>query len=438
MNGGITATSLTLASGVTVPNSKVDGLGSLATRNSVNATYIDDNSITTGKVVANTLDASHISALNFTGKNAVFTTGQIAGWNINPDKLSSPPDSSGYSRLTFSPSPLIAVNDTSGNPKLTIRAGDLTNLGAGNSLTISFGSNNVMSWSDAIYQGSNTINGTGFSFSVSAAGTYSGQITMSSVGGIATTPGGWSGYLYVGVRWEVASDSSFNNIIGTGTVSSGGISSAGTLSIAGATNPIAFSVATSGTYYARLCWTRTLYSNTTSTTQFYTKSSSVSNVSIASSVEATEVTDKGFQVVNATDTYFRIDRSSFSGAYVKIGGSLSATGNITAYASSDKRLKENIIPIENALDKIDKIDGVEFDWTDAYMEKKDGNDKDAQSLIKKHDIGVIAQQIEEVLPEVVMKREDGYLAVRYEKIIPLLIESIKELKKEITELKNNK
>jgi len=65
---------------------------------------------------------------------------KYGGWTINPDKLSSPPDGSGYSRLTFSPSPLIAVNNTSGNPKLTIRAGDLTDLGAGNSLTISFGS----------------------------------------------------------------------------------------------------------------------------------------------------------------------------------------------------------------------------------------------------------------------------------------------------------
>jgi hypothetical protein len=438
INGGITATSLTLASGVTIANTKITGLGTLSTLNSVNATYIDDNSITTGKVVANTLDASHISALNFTGKNAVFTTGTIGGWTINPDKLSSPPDGSGYSRLTFSPSPLIAVNDTSGNPKLTIRAGDLTNLGAGTSVSLNFGSYNVNSWSDAIYQGSTTINGTAFTFSPSAAGTYSGTISMSAVGGIATTPGGWSGYLYVGVRWEVASDAGFSNIIGNGTIGSGGISSAGTVSISAATQSISISIPSAGTYYARLCWTRTLYSNTTSTTQFYQKSSSVSNVSLGSSVEATELTDKGFQVVNATDTYLRIDRSSFSGAYVKVGGSISATGNITAYASSDKRLKENIIPIENALDKIDKIDGVEFDWTDAYMEKEVGDDKDAQSLIKKHDIGVIAQQIEEVLPEVVMKREDGYLAVRYEKIIPLLIESIKELKKEIIELKNNK
>ena len=52
-----------------------------------------------------------------------------------------------------------------------------------------------------------------------------------------------------------------------------------------------------------------------------------------------------------------------------------------------------------------------------------------------HDVGVIAQEIEEVLPEVVQTRDNGYKAVKYEKIVPLLIEAIKELKQEIEELK---
>jgi len=86
--------------------------------------------------------------------------------------------------------------------------------------------------------------------------------------------------LWVGVGWEIASDINFNNIVGTGTVGSNGISSTGTVSISASTNSIAFSAATSGTYYARLVWRRTQYSNTTATTQFYAKSSSVSNVSI--------------------------------------------------------------------------------------------------------------------------------------------------------------
>ena len=441
IQGGITATSLTLQAGVTVPNASVAGLGSLATRSSVNATYIDDNSITTGKVVANTLDASHISALNFTGKNAVFTTGQIGGWDINADKLSSPKDTNNVSRLIFSPSPLIAVNDTSGNPKLTIRAGDLTNLGAGSSASVPFASYNFMSWSDAVSSiGSQSLYGTAFSFSVSAAGTYSGTISMTAVGGVATTPGGWSGYLWVGVAWEIASDSNFNNILGTGTISSGGISSSGTVSIAAATNSIAFSAPTSGTYWARLVWKRTQYSNTTATTQFYTKSSSAGNVSLGSSVEATEVTDKGFQVVNATDKYFRIERSSFTGAFVKIGGDLSATGNITAYAS-DKRLKENIKIIENPLDKVDKLNGVHYKWKDEVLDL--GFNPDTM-----YDTGLLAQEVQEVLPDAVKfapfdlhvstnesKSGNNYLTVQYEKVVPLLVEAIKELRRELNELK---
>ena len=53
-------------------------------------------------------------------------------------------------------------------------------------------------------------------------------------------------------------------------------------------------------------------------------------------------------------------------------------------------------------------------------------------------MGLIAQQVQGVLPEIVVTRDDGYLAIKYEKIVPLLVECIKELKKEINELKENK
>jgi hypothetical protein len=104
--------------------------------------------------------------------------------------------------------------------------------------------------------------------------------------------------------------------------------------------------------------------------------------------------------------------------------SLHVKGDIVASETSDKRLKDNIKPIENALGKIDKIGGYEFDW----------NDK--QELYEGHDVGVIAQEIEAVLPEVVETREDGYKAVDYKKIVPLLIQAIKEQQKQIDELKN--
>jgi hypothetical protein len=56
--------------------------------------------------------------------------------------------------------------------------------------------------------------------------------------------------------------------------------------------------------------------------------------------------------------------------------------------------------------------------------------------MRKQDVGVLAHELKEVLPEVVAERKSGTLAVRYEKIVPLLIESIRELKKEVEDLKN--
>jgi len=107
-----------------------------------------------------------------------------------------------------------------------------------------------------------------------------------------------------------------------------------------------------------------------------------------------------------------------------VQGEIRATNNITAYYSSDRRLKENIEKLSNALEKLNKINGVSFDWNDEFISKRGGEDG---YFVRKHDVGVIAQEVEEVLPEIVATREDGYKAVNYEKLVPLLIEAIKEL-----------
>jgi hypothetical protein len=110
-------------------------------------------------------------------------------------------------------------------------------------------------------------------------------------------------------------------------------------------------------------------------------------------------------------------------------GEIRATNDVTAYYSSDVRLKKNIKPIDNALLRLDKINGYEFDW-------KKGRPKNIHSH-EGHAIGVSAQEIMEVLPEVVQKRDNGYLAVDYQKIVALLINGIKELKAEIEEIKDD-
>ena len=106
-------------------------------------------------------------------------------------------------------------------------------------------------------------------------------------------------------------------------------------------------------------------------------------------------------------------------------GRIDASNDIVAYSSSDIRLKDNIKSIDKALDKVNKIQGIEFDWIE--KEEIHGNSG--------HDVGVIAQEIEKVLPEVVDTRDNGYKAVKYEKLVPLLIEAIKDLSRQVDGLK---
>jgi len=125
-----------------------------------------------------------------------------------------------------------------------------------------------------------------------------------------------------------------------------------------------------------------------------------------------------------------------------MSGNMYAAGNITAY-SSDERLKENIETIPDALGKIDKIRGVYFDWKDIVRDLGFN-----PGVV--HDTGVIAQEIEEVVPEAVKPApfdfgENGisisgknYKTVQYEKIVPLLIQAVKELKDRVDNLENIK
>jgi hypothetical protein len=109
-----------------------------------------------------------------------------------------------------------------------------------------------------------------------------------------------------------------------------------------------------------------------------------------------------------------------------IGEDLLADGDVVAYNSSDVRLKDNIQVIKGSLDKIDGIRGVEFDWND----KSPGWAQE-----RGHDVGVIAQEVQKVVPEIVVERKSGYLGVDYKRLVPLLIESVKELRQEVNDLK---
>ena len=122
---------------------------------------------------------------------------------------------------------------------------------------------------------------------------------------------------------------------------------------------------------------------------------------------------------NTTSWQFRIDMTN---------GSAWSTGEITAYQSSDERLKTNIKKL-NGLSLIRKLQPVEFDWTDEAIEMKPDKTR--------HSYGLIAQEVESIVPDIVHYNMfgKGYLSLDYNKLIPITLSAVKEVDNEVTRLK---
>ena len=138
-----------------------------------------------------------------------------------------------------------------------------------------------------------------------------------------------------------------------------------------------------------------------------------------------KLTDDGLIISGAADEYLLICYDEDVGStrlYIDDSGNLVCSGNITAY--SDIRLKTNIEVIPNAIDKIKQLRGVTFERIDE-KERHQG---------ARH-TGLIAQEVEKVLPEVIETNKDGILSVAYGHMVGLLVEAIKEQQSEIDELK---
>jgi hypothetical protein len=148
-----------------------------------------------------------------------------------------------------------------------------------------------------------------------------------------------------------------------------------------------------------------------------------------------------FSTSNEVNTFVNdTERLSVTNSGVDITGNIIATGDVTAF-SSDKRLKENIEFIKNPLEKIKVLSGFTYDWS---------IDKCIEVGFKPNDsrqIGVFAQDVQSVIPEAVKpapfdnvdgksKSGDNYLTVQYEKIVPLLIECIKDQQSMIEKLQD--
>ena len=158
-----------------------------------------------------------------------------------------------------------------------------------------------------------------------------------------------------------------------------------------------------------------------------------------SSFDITTQTDSKYLRSNATDTATGVitfsnstaSTSKTTGAVIVTGGvgvsgALNVGGDVVAYASSDERLKDNIELISNPIEKVQSLKGVTWNWNENADELQ-------QSL---PNVGVIAQDVEKVLPELVTDRDNGFKGVDYAKLTGLLIEAIKDQQKQIDELKS--
>lgn len=104
-------------------------------------------------------------------------------------------------------------------------------------------------------------------------------------------------------------------------------------------------------------------------------------------------------------------------------GEIHAAGDVVSFSTSDERLKKDILNLTDCLPKILELDVISFEW----------NSK--QNTYNGKDIGLIAQQVKKIAPEIVTERKNGYLAMKYEKVIPLLVGAIQDQQKIIEEMR---
>lgn len=240
---------------------------------------------------------------------------------------------------------------------------------------------------------------------------------------------GTSGYLLqstgTGIQWASATISL------AGGSGSGSVSTGGTLTINGTTNRITTSVS-SGTI------TINAPQDLHTSSNFRVNSLGIGTAATgtAGRIDSASIVVSGNGQTNSLGV-----GTAASGT----AGEIRATNQIVAYYS-DKRLKENIKPIESALDKVNSLRGVTY-TANTLAESFGYTDKSEQ-------VGVIAQEVEEVLPQIVKpapfdisylgegvevsKSGQHYKTVQYEKLVPLLIEAIKELNNKVEELTNSK
>lgn len=261
---------------------------------------------------------------------------------------------------------------------------------------------------------------------INAAGVFVNGVSVGTGGGTVSSVGGTG---------------SVNGITLSGTVtSSGNLTLGGTLSGVSLTTQVSGTLpitnggtgATSGSAaLAALGGVTTSGSGATGTWGISISGNAATATSATTAGSATTASTANSATTASTANALNTG-NSYTVAGLTVNGAISATGNVTAYATSDKQFKENVQPISGAVDVASAIGGKTFDWTDAYIAENGGEDG---YFIRKNDFGVIAQDVEAAFPLAVRTRENGTLAVDYEKLVAVAFAAIAELKAEIEALK---
>jgi hypothetical protein len=171
----------------------------------------------------------------------------------------------------------------------------------------------------------------------------------------------------------------------------------------------------------------TLNQNTTGSAATVTTAAqgNITSLGTLTTLTVDNIRINGTTIGHTSDT----DLMTLASGVLTVTGEIRATGNVTAYYS-DNRLKTKLGPIENALHKVSTLSGFYYEANETAQ---------ALGYAVQREVGVSAQEVQAVLPEIVVPApiDDQYLTVQYDKLVPLLIEAIKELSAKVENLENN-
>lgn len=198
-----------------------------------------------------------------------------------------------------------------------------------------------------------------------------------------------------------------------------------TLGTAAATDSTAYATAAQGTTADSAVQPGDNISDLNNDSGYITSSDSISGNA------ATATTATTANALNTGNNY-QVNSLGVGTAASGTTGEIRATNDITAYYSSDINLKKDVDLIRDPIEKLKQIRGVTYSWNEEYLKDRELDGY----FVREREIGVIAQEVESVLPEIVATRDNGYKAVRYERLVALLIEAVKEQQAQIDELKS--